>query len=285
MFNRIHRKLGTAGFIISIVALVAALGGGAYAASGGLTGKQKKEVEKIAKKYSGKPGAAGAAGATGPAGPAGAAGKEGPAGKEGGAGKEGAQGKEGVAGKAGEPGKAGKNGTTGFTKTLPTGETEVGVWGTAGAPASVGRLSFPVSFPIPLATAPNEVVVVHPDEEFDGSNLTPPNPEPKCPGRGGGSFPAPGPTNPTYKPTTPEATEGVLCVYEDQSINVSNSEIGGVSSPQYFAGEVGGEPQFANEEGASTAGAFIAVNCFEEEAGEPLPCAINGTWAVTAPQE
>ena len=51
MLTRIHRKLGTAGFVISIVALVAALGGGAYAASGGLTGKQKKEVEKIAKKY------------------------------------------------------------------------------------------------------------------------------------------------------------------------------------------------------------------------------------------
>ena len=33
MFDRIHQKLGTAGFVISIVALVAALGGGAYAAS------------------------------------------------------------------------------------------------------------------------------------------------------------------------------------------------------------------------------------------------------------
>ncbi|MBA3867401.1 MAG: hypothetical protein H0X42_13840 [Solirubrobacterales bacterium] len=52
--SRIHQKLGTAGFIISIVALVAALGGGAYAASGGLSGKQKKEVEKIAKKDSAK---------------------------------------------------------------------------------------------------------------------------------------------------------------------------------------------------------------------------------------
>ena len=30
--SRIHQKLGTAGFIISIVALVAAFGGGAYAA-------------------------------------------------------------------------------------------------------------------------------------------------------------------------------------------------------------------------------------------------------------
>jgi hypothetical protein len=77
VISRIHQKLGTAGFIISIVALVAALGGGAYAASGGLNGKQKKEVEKIAKKYAGKPGAAG------PAGPAGTKGDSGTAGSNG----------------------------------------------------------------------------------------------------------------------------------------------------------------------------------------------------------
>jgi hypothetical protein len=65
--RKVHEKLGTAGFIISIVALVAAMGGGAYAASGGLTKKESKEVEKIAKKYAGKyagkPGADGADGA------------------------------------------------------------------------------------------------------------------------------------------------------------------------------------------------------------------------------
>jgi hypothetical protein len=48
MLRRVHQKLGTAGFVISIVALVAALGGGAYAASGSLSGKQKQEVSKIA---------------------------------------------------------------------------------------------------------------------------------------------------------------------------------------------------------------------------------------------
>ncbi|HVV72142.1 MAG TPA: hypothetical protein VHI52_11700 [Verrucomicrobiae bacterium] len=46
--QRIHQKLGTAGLIVAIVALVAALAGGAYAAGGGLSGKQKKEVTKIA---------------------------------------------------------------------------------------------------------------------------------------------------------------------------------------------------------------------------------------------
>ena len=58
MIERIHQKLGTAGFVIAIVALIAALGGTALAAAK-LNGTQKKEVEKIAKKYAGKPGAAG----------------------------------------------------------------------------------------------------------------------------------------------------------------------------------------------------------------------------------
>lgn len=155
MISRIHSKLGTASFIISIVALVAALGGGAYAASGALTGKQKKEVEKIAKKYAGKPGAPGAAGPAGPTGPAGAAGAAGN-GTEGKEGKQGPEGKEGKAGAngegveivAGEPAScAGAGGVTyevegtptavcngkeGSPWTLgghlPTGATETGAW-------------------------------------------------------------------------------------------------------------------------------------------------------------
>jgi hypothetical protein len=74
----IHQKLGTAGFVISIIALVAALGGSAFAAKGALTHKQKKEVKKIAqteaKKFAGKPGPAGAKGDTGPKGDRGAKG-------------------------------------------------------------------------------------------------------------------------------------------------------------------------------------------------------------------
>jgi len=112
MISRIHQKLGTAGFIISIVALVAALGGGAYAAQGGLTGKQKKEVQKIAKaearKFAGKPGQSGAAGATGPAGAkgdtgdAGATGPTGPTGSAGATGAAGPQGDRGPTGPAGQ---------------------------------------------------------------------------------------------------------------------------------------------------------------------------------------
>ena len=69
----------TPALILSIVALILALAGGAYAAGGGLSGKQKKEVEKIAKKFQGT----GPAGATGANGTNGANGTPGTPGKDG----------------------------------------------------------------------------------------------------------------------------------------------------------------------------------------------------------
>jgi Collagen triple helix repeat (20 copies) len=140
MFNRIHQKLGTAGFVIAIVALVAALGGGAYAASGGLTGKQKKEVEKIAKKYAGMPGAPGANGANGTKGDTGAPGPAGPAGNE------------GLEGKPGPEGKQGSVGPAGPTETnLPPGKTETGAWSFFQAPAEEG-INPVVTISYPLRT-------------------------------------------------------------------------------------------------------------------------------------
>lgn len=104
----IREPFGTAGLIIAMVALVAALGGSALAASGALTGKQKKEVETIAKKYAGKPGAAGP---TGTQGPAGAKGDSGPA---------------GAAGTNGTAGTAGTNGTSVTTAVIPTSSATCG---------------------------------------------------------------------------------------------------------------------------------------------------------------
>lgn len=132
MLNRIHQKLGTAGFVIAIIALVAALTGGAYAAGGGLTAKQKKQVEKIAKKFSGQPGATGPTGAVGPTGAAGPAGRDGANGVD------------------GTPGTPGKNGETGFTETLPSEKTETGTWAFGPMPAGVSITRVPFSFPIPL---------------------------------------------------------------------------------------------------------------------------------------
>jgi hypothetical protein len=136
VISRVHRKLGTASFVISIIALVVALTGGAYAASGALTGKQKKEVEKIAKKYAGKPGAPGATGAKGDAGAPGAAGQQGVGGK---------QGPEGKRGEEGEPGEEGSPWTAGGT--LPSGATETGAWvlnTTAAATDAYTSISFPI---------------------------------------------------------------------------------------------------------------------------------------------
>ena len=140
MISRIHQKLGTAGFVISIVALVAAMGGAAYAASGGLTGKQKKEVEKIAKKYAGKPGANGAPGSPGAKGDAGAAGPEG---------KQGPEGPEGEQGPEGEPGPPG---AIHPGETLPEGASETGTWsfGTGSGKYAFPALSFPIPLEVPL---------------------------------------------------------------------------------------------------------------------------------------
>ena len=83
----VREPFGKAGLVVAMVALIAALGGSAIAAKGALTGKQKKEVTKIAQKYAGKPGAQGAqgpAGAKGDAGAPGAKGDPGPAGDRGG---------------------------------------------------------------------------------------------------------------------------------------------------------------------------------------------------------
>jgi hypothetical protein len=74
-----HERLGTAGFVLSILALCLALTGGAFAASKYVT---KKEAEKIAKKQAQKyansnPGAPGANGTNGTNGTDGANGKDG----------------------------------------------------------------------------------------------------------------------------------------------------------------------------------------------------------------
>lgn len=113
MYSRIHGKLGTAGLIVAILALVAALGGTAFAMAG-LNSKQKREVTRIAKQDAGKPGPTGATGAQGPVGPQGSAGTNG---------------KDGVTGPTGPSGVTGTTGPAGPTETvLPSGKTEIGLW-------------------------------------------------------------------------------------------------------------------------------------------------------------
>ncbi|MGN6663088.1 MAG: collagen-like triple helix repeat-containing protein [Solirubrobacterales bacterium] len=271
MLQRIHRKLGTAGFIIAVCALIAALGGAAFAAGGGLTGKQKKEVTKIAKKFAGKPGATGPQGAQGNPGAPGAPGKDG---------APGANGKS-VAVKAVSCGGLGGaevkqegaasgvevcNGQTGFTETLPSGKTETGTFVVSGT--TLGRGLGALPFTIPLAEPLKD--------------------EPGC---GGEGEPCAihvvkvGETTPEGclgSAAEPGAEPGNFCLYLKAEIN---AEFTGVSNPaggEFALGEVGVaggmvfvSPQFEEEE-------------FEEEGVVKTrfvakPIKEFGTWAVTAP--
>ena len=132
MFKRVHEKLGSAGLIIAVVALVAALSGAAIAAAPKLNPTQKKEVTKIAKKYAGKPGATGPQGLLGPPGAPGAKGDSGAAGAKGATGLEGPEGPTGPAGP---------------TETkLPPGKSLKGLWQfqTEGSGLALVSISFPL---------------------------------------------------------------------------------------------------------------------------------------------
>jgi hypothetical protein len=274
MFHRIHQKLGTAGFIISIVALVAALGGGAYAASNGLNGKQKKEVEKIAKKYAGKPGAAGKAGANGTNGAPGAAGPAGAKGDAGATGAEGKQGPEGKQGKEGSPWTAGG--------TLPAGKTETGTWAFAAPPLSVmqSAAKIPISFSIPLAKPLNgaHVHLVNADGSselilnettFELEEVTPTG----C----GVALTPPGTAE------APKAASGNLCVYFTEITPRPNasppSETGSnyIIPPGVVCENIGCLPSFGGPGGgAGVSGARLEINSTGEETRFGY-----GSWAVT----
>jgi len=279
MLSRLHKQLGTAGLSVAIVALVLAIGGTALAASGALTGKQKKEVKNIAKQYAGKPGATGA---TGPAGLAGAAGPAGPKGDTGAKGDTGSQGNPGTPGAAGKSvvltteakgancaeggtkveveGNAaskkyvcnGVNGTSGFTDTLPPGKTETGTWSIL---ISANKFHSPnaytsISFPIPLAEGSEEGFVFNQEktelEEFGSSG---------CEGT-------------VEEPTAPP---GVLCVY---TIAEERENLG--SSAPF-------ETRSASGFGFGPTGAFIVGPPLEGTAADQAYVEAKGTWAVTAP--
>jgi hypothetical protein len=268
----IREPFGTAGLIVACVALVAALAGGAYAAAG-LTGKQKKEVKKIAKKFAGKPGAPGA---TGPAGPQGAPGVPGAAGAAGKDGTNGTNGAPGAAGKsvvigaptAGECANGGAtvqkegdaaskqaicNGQTGFTETLPSGESLKGVYalGTMfrrpGPPVEEQLWPMQISFNIPLAEAPNVFVVNEAETGFVYTNGEPAEGlevEVECPG----------------SKTEPEAKPGNLCIYIAYSFSPFGTPLevtSNLKTPYGFSAK-----------------AYVDSGLIIEA---------GGTWAVTAP--
>jgi hypothetical protein len=266
MFSTLRNRFGIPG-VISVIALVFALVGGAFAANdlGGSGKSVTASAKKAAKGPRGPRGPKGATGATGPAGAAGLQGPAGPQGPSGGDGKEGtsvttsvepkgANCKEGgtkLVGTSityvcnGAKGKDGEPWTLGGT--LPSEATETGTWAYTSlviypdeegvANPTSGTAYIPISFAIPLA------------EELGEADVHV-APNPACTGSA---------ANPTAAP-------GHLCVYQELK-----EELGGALFPLVI--HKGASDSY--EEGASTAGAFLRV---EFEGG----VSTAGTWAVTA---
>lgn len=252
MLQALRRQFSTAALILSVMALVAALAGGALAASG--AGKATASAKA-------KRGPKGPKGATGPVGPQGPAGAKGDAGANGTNGATGAPGAsvinttepqglkctEGGSkftvgagsptyacnGKEGEEGPKGSPWTDGGT--LPAGSTETGSWNW-NAPVPSQYVIAPISFTIPLA-APLSGANVHYSTEANFSDT--------CTGTVG---------NPT-------APSGTLCVYREYSAGAFQT--------------ISPVTQDGSGQGADVTGALLV---------EISPAGADfgfGTWAVT----
>jgi len=260
MLSPLRNRFGIPG-VISVVALVFAMLGGAYAANNASDNGATASAKKKAKK-----GPRGPKGATGPAGPAGPAGPQGPAGAKGDNGGNGAAGDKGATGANGAAGQSvttaaeppfgncgdeegvkltsasgtsyvcnGAEGAAGPTGepwtaggTLPPNATQTGTW-VLGDDSPVVPPGFNVSvipFPIPLANP------------LDGSHAT------YIGLTDGGETPLPVPAqcdDPTHpgapSAQNPEADSGHLCVFaESFFIGVEGAEAVGVGNLQLGSG-------------------------------------------------
>jgi len=279
MFSTLRTRFGIPG-VISVMALVFALVGGAYAANNS-TSNGKATASAKAKK-----GPRGPKGATGPAGPAGAQGPAGPAGAKGDAGANGsngaagatgptgptgAKGSPGLVGPTGETGPTGATGFSGFTSTLPSGKTETGTWSVGQvAVQGVNQVRVPISFPIPLATSVKAVFLSKEETEAEA--------EPE-----GCSWEWENGTS------VPKAPPGVLCVF------TSLEEHHNASGFQFFTSPGSEFSALFEEAGPTGAYMWMGINgkkseiIKNEETSElelkTYEATLNdsGPWAVTAP--
>jgi Collagen triple helix repeat (20 copies) len=262
---RKHVRVSPAGMIATL-ALIFAMGGGAYAASKYVITSTKQIKPSVLKSLQGKTGANGAPGLAGPAGPGGAQGAQGPAGPagpqgtQGGKGETGSQGTKGTTGAAGATGPkgaTGATGTTGYTETLPAGKTETGSWVIRGTANAIGEFrSAEISFPIPLKEEINvgEVHVVKIGETVAGCQGT---------------------------PEKPEAEPGLLCVYEGPSLLPGGNKGLVATNLVIQTGK-------ASEGAGTTGGELLYSTTAPPEPEEFKPgeeVSVHGTWAVTAPTE
>lgn len=118
MFSPLRNRFGVPG-VISVIALVFAMLGGAYAASNNNGGGKATASAKA------KRGPRGPKGATGPAGP------QGPAGTAGAKGGDGAKGATGATGATGSTGATGNDGKSVTVTSVPTGLSECNEFGGA----------------------------------------------------------------------------------------------------------------------------------------------------------
>jgi hypothetical protein len=262
MFSILRNRFGIPG-VISVIALVFAMIGGAFAASNGngvhATASAKKGA-KGPRGPRGKPGPAGPQGPVGPAGPKGDPGSPGANGTSATAsafsGAQGSCAEGGVEIKSAGPtalvcnGKKGANGTFG-TEPLPAGETLTGVWSAAGDRSS-SSISFPIEVNSPLTALiqfsvgvpfgvqiEDEATHIYPAEGATEEEILNGWAE-ACPGSA----------------TEPKAESGFLCIYPTKGEGVSGKVIA------------------AAAEGPSPYGISVP---FDLEANQE----VRGTWAVT----
>jgi hypothetical protein len=267
MLSPLRNRFGIPG-VISVIALVFAMLGGAYAASNdGGSGKAtaSAKAKKGPRGPRGPKGPAGPAGPQGPAGPAGAKGDKGDTGAAGSNGAAGAAGAAGATGPTGKTGPTGPTGKTGATGTFdPEGFTQTGVWASPETTVLASTLSYPsvpkestlmipISFPIPLASPPTFVAVkAGEDKSAQGCSGTV---------SAGGNL----------EGGVPTAAPGTVCVYLTTSEFASPPITLSALKPNE------GSPA-APSAGTSTAGILLKVECTSTEAG----CVgVRGMWAVT----
>jgi hypothetical protein len=274
MLQRLRVRFGIPG-VISVIALVFAMFGGAYAASNPDGGSKATDSAKAKK---GPRGPKGAKGDTGPAGPVGPAGPAGAKGDAGAAGANGANGESVVNtavptssttcnklggaefkvgngapttacnGAKGAPGAPGAPGPTCDEVTgeclLPEGATETGQWAASGGKETF-QVVASISFPLRSSSEPAETHYVTVNEQND---VTPAPAE--CPGT-------------AELPEAIAGSEPALCLYEGTLTNLEVSSLG-------FTG-------FTPNRSIGVTMRFTMVD-------QSLKSAVTtGTWALTAP--